>query len=283
MKSKKKKPKSDNIKKYMSYFLVFVLGILVSCGVVYVTAANVIRSSEVRYDNSTSGLTSDNVQDAIEELNNNATNYSAITTRLNNMGKELYPVGSIFISVSSTNPGTFLGGTWVAFGTGRTLVGINTGDGDFNSSEKTGGSKTKTLASGNLPSHTHSIPALSGSAASAGAHTHTVSGTAASAGSHTHSVSTNAQFTVGNGQGSGASGIPAGVSGWGDHWNAHWYNISVNSGGAHTHTVSGTAASAGAHTHTVSTNASTTGATGSGSAFSTMDPYIVVYMWKRTA
>ena len=67
-----------------------------------------------------------------------------------------YPIGSIYIAVVSTNPATLLGfGTWSAFGTGRTLVGIDTGDTDFDVVEETGGAKTVTLTSTEMPSHTH--------------------------------------------------------------------------------------------------------------------------------
>ena len=40
----------------------------------------------------------------------------------------LYPVGSIYINASvSTNPSTLFGfGTWVEFGKGRVLVGVDT-------------------------------------------------------------------------------------------------------------------------------------------------------------
>jgi hypothetical protein len=69
----------------------------------------------------------------------------------------IYPVGSIYISIVSTNPGTYYTGTtWVAFGAGRTLVGLNPSDGDFNSPQETGGSKTHTLTIGQMPSHNHS-------------------------------------------------------------------------------------------------------------------------------
>lgn len=54
----------------------------------------------------------------------------------------LHPVGSIYMSTSATNPTNLFGGTWVAWGAGRVPVGFNGGDGNFNSSEKTGGSKT---------------------------------------------------------------------------------------------------------------------------------------------
>lgn len=56
-----------------------------------------------------------------------------------------YPVGSIYMSAVSTNPSNFMGGTWVAWGSGRVPVGINTSDSDFNTVEKTGGAKTQEL------------------------------------------------------------------------------------------------------------------------------------------
>lgn len=76
-----------------------------------------------------------------------------------------------------------------------------------------------------------------------GAHTHSVSGTAASAGAHTHSMT----FVSG-----GSSGAPG--SGASDYSK---YSVNTSSAGAHTHSVSGTAASAGAHAHTVGIGAHT--------------------------
>lgn len=54
---------------------------------------------------------------------------------------QIYPVGSIYESANSANPATFMGGTWERFGNGRVLVGIDESDADFNTANKTGGSK----------------------------------------------------------------------------------------------------------------------------------------------
>ncbi|HCQ0454912.1 TPA: phage tail protein [Escherichia coli] len=111
-----------------------------------------------------------------------------------------------------------------------------------------------------IKSHTHSASASSTdlgtkttssfdygtkSTNNTGAHTHSVSGTAASAGAHTHTV---ACYPPGNTEqgdkalkGASRAGSSTGTS----------------SAGAHTHPVSGTAASAGAHAHTVGIGAHT--------------------------
>jgi hypothetical protein len=65
-----------------------------------------------------------------------------------------YPVGSVYINASSsTNPATLLGfGTWVAFGAGRVMVGLDAGNAAFDTAEETGGS-----ADAITVSHTHTI------------------------------------------------------------------------------------------------------------------------------
>ena len=67
----------------------------------------------------------------------------------------VYPVGSIYMSVNSTNPASLFGGSWGAWGSGRVPVGVNTSDSNFNSVEKTGGASTHTLTTAQMPSHTH--------------------------------------------------------------------------------------------------------------------------------
>ncbi|MEL7568962.1 MAG: hypothetical protein AAGU14_00195 [Eubacteriaceae bacterium] len=145
----------------------------------------------------------------------------------------MYPVGSIYISVINTNPALLFGGTWVAFANGKTLVGIDTTDTDFDTCEETGGAKTHTLTVDQLPSHNHTA-------------------SSASAGSHNHDIDYDAD---GAGGGIYATVHKAGYVG----------------GDCNTST-------AGAHTHVITINN-----TGSGTAHNNLQPYIVVYMWKRTA
>lgn len=76
-----------------------------------------------------------------------------------------YPVGSVYTSVVATNPNSLLGvGTWVAFGAGRVLVGINASDSDFNTVEEVGGAKTDshTLSINEIPSHVHGYTGVQG-------------------------------------------------------------------------------------------------------------------------
>lgn len=68
-----------------------------------------------------------------------------------------YPVGAIYISVVNTNPGTLFGGTWVAFAVGRTLVGVDTAQAEFDTVEEVGGAKTHTLTLAEIPNATGTI------------------------------------------------------------------------------------------------------------------------------
>lgn len=65
----------------------------------------------------------------------------------------IYPVGSIYINAAvSTNPATLLGfGTWVAFGAGKMIIGLDSTDTDFDSLTDTGGAKTHTLDVTEIP------------------------------------------------------------------------------------------------------------------------------------
>ena len=70
------------------------------------------------------------------------------------------PIGSIYISVINQNPSNYFGGTWEQFANGRTLVGVDTSQTEFNSVEKTGGEKKHTLSVDELAEHAHTFDSI---------------------------------------------------------------------------------------------------------------------------
>jgi hypothetical protein len=89
----------------------------------------------------------------------------------------IYPVGSIYLSVNSTNPSSLFGGSWSLWGSGRVPVCVNTSDSDFNTAQKTGGSKTVTLSTSQIPSHEGHVPNSSYAWDDAGESTYYISNT----------------------------------------------------------------------------------------------------------
>ena len=77
------------------------------------------------------------------------TNYNTVVDTLL---QALYPVGTIYTNATDgTNPATLVGfGTWSAFGTGRVLVAIDSGNTLMDAAEETGGSADAVVVS-----HTH--------------------------------------------------------------------------------------------------------------------------------
>jgi hypothetical protein len=67
----------------------------------------------------------------------------------------VWPIGSVYTSVVSTDPSTLFGGNWEAFGAGRVMVGLDSGDTDFDTVEETGGVKTHALTIAEMPAHSH--------------------------------------------------------------------------------------------------------------------------------
>lgn len=89
------------------------------------------------------------------EIDSGGTGVNSIEGLRMLIGNLMYPIGSIYMSISSTNPSSLFGGTWIAWGSGRVPVGINTSDSNFNSVEKTGGAATHKLTINEMPAHAH--------------------------------------------------------------------------------------------------------------------------------
>lgn len=71
-------------------------------------------------------------------------------TLLSEWADRIYPVGSIYISVDSTSPASFLGGIWEQIKDTFLL-----GAGDTYTNGDTGGEATHTLTIDEMPSHNH--------------------------------------------------------------------------------------------------------------------------------
>lgn len=68
--------------------------------------------------------------------------------------EKAYPVGSVYMSLNSTNPETLFGGKWAPI-RDRFLVGA----GESYAAKATGGEKTHTLTVAEMPAHSHTINA----------------------------------------------------------------------------------------------------------------------------
>ena len=150
------------IKKNIRFIIIVV--ICITCSVLTTFATTTLfNSSEVYYNNTTSGIQADKVQGAIDELYACASNYAAYNQRLTAVESQIYPIGSIYISTTDSTASAVhdrFGGTWVAYATGRTLIGVGTGT-DSNSTSQTfavnstGGEYTHKLTIAEMPSHSH--------------------------------------------------------------------------------------------------------------------------------
>ena len=163
-----------------------------------------------------------------------------------------YPVGAYYMSSDSTSPAVLFGGTWTQI-QNRFIFAAGPGY----SVNSTGGSATKTLSTDNIPSHSHSC-------GSAGSHTHTrgtmnITGTMGSV--DWASIGSSGAFYR-----SGSSGKLENSSGDPDP------NVYFDASRSWT----GETSPNGSHAHTI-------GSTGKGTAFDVMPPYIIAYVWRRTA
>ena len=243
----------------------------------------------------------------------------------------VYPIGIVLQFDNATNPNNIFTGTvWEQIVDGRAARAA-TGPETGSALGQIGaiiGSDTSTLSVSNLPGHTHGMQSHTHAIAShthtmahthsinhdhgavtsssAGAHTHTVSGTAASNGNHNHNQGVAWEQGSDTQYGSATIGNKSRRQDWLDGGNNQYPYTSTN--GAHTHSVSGTAASAGAHTHSVDLpnfsgtsggssagntggtslttggpSNNTTTSTGDGTSFDVRNASHYYAFWKRTA
>lgn len=192
---------------------------------------------------------------------------------------QAWPVGAIYLSVSPTNPGTTFGfGTWEAFGAGRMPVGHDGGDADFDTAEETGGAKTTTLTTAELPAHSHAITDPG--------HTHDVTDPGHTHVQDSHNHTQNAHSHVITSQTATTGSATSYEHGTLDTSSAETEATEVTATATATNqaaTATNQSATTGASVDSGSTGITGTGSSGSGAAFSRMPPYIVVHMWKRTA
>lgn len=112
-------------------------------------------------DNLTNSLTGVNKANTIKDDTNNSKQGGNTYKSIKNILLDsVYPIGSIYISVSDVSPKSFLGGEWEEFAKGRTIVGIdstNNTNTRFKKPGATGGLETVKLDISQLPEHSHSI------------------------------------------------------------------------------------------------------------------------------
>ena len=172
---------------------------------------------------------------------------------------DAYPVGAYYISSESTSPEVLFGGTWVRVQDRMILAA-----GSSYTAGSTGGSATKTLSVANMPTHSHSC-------SSTGNHTHTrgnmnITGTFGTGGMTPNLFKGDTSGAFYN---SGTNGNRYGNA---ETENDRTSKITLDA----SRNWSGATSSNGNHQHTIGNN-------GSGTAFNIMPPYIVAYVWRRTA
>ena len=204
------------------------------------------------------------VNTAVNTANNAANTAEQVKVEMDAVTNKLWPVDSIYISVKNVNPGTFFGGSWVPFATGKTIVGVDTGQGEFNAVEKSGGHKElQNHAHGmnnhvhSLNNHTHTVPN----------HVHTMQG----AGNHYHYLGINKDAVQKGTSYNKPNNFESGSTS---------YKSNTTGNHAHTMNSSGTCTTGGNSGNTGGNSGNTT-STGGGNA-GNLQPYITVYMWKRT-
>ena len=182
---------------------------------------------------------------------------------------ELYPVGSIYMTVLNINPSVAFGGKWERYAVGKTIIGVDENDNDYSTVKKTGGTKTFNNSHSHSMSHTHAV----------NGHTHgtnAVALTVAQMPVHTHSAGFESDgFTAHR------TGVTGGFSvGFLNDKSGEImaYRQPENAGSGQTHSHGNTASSG-----TLTSNGASVSSTGSNgqSNQSVVQPFITTYIWVR--
>lgn len=226
----------------------------------------------------------------------------------------IYPVGSIYINTTNIDPAPLFGGTWtrlkdrMLYLADNNVVSGSTGGAASVSYTPAGTVGSHTLTTDEIPSHNHSF---TGSEVTSGnqsaGHTHsyteyyatTTSSTALSAStspSHNHGYGSSGwKVDHTHARNSGACLALNGdwAGGAGGNTNNNGSSSGHTHSGANTHTSRNTTDNSANHTHSITADGSigntgggkghNHGFTGTATTLNTMPPYLVVYVWQRTA
>lgn len=160
---------------------------------------------------------------------------------------DVYPVGSIYMSVNNTNPGTLFGGTWQQIQDHFLLAA-----GSSYAAGSTGGAATVTLNTNQIPAHTHGSKTLSGKMSMRRFGT----------------SDSGADIVI-----TGPSGINGIISRATTTWSGTHGVVNIGSRNQSNPMVDVITVTA-THEHN---------SVGGGQAHNNMPPYLAVYVWKRTA
>lgn len=201
-----------------------------------------------------------------------------------------FPVNAVMIFTVNQNPNSIWSETtWELFGQGKTLIGLDAGDTDYNTALKTGGAKTISLShthstsghaltTSEMPSHSHSF----GSHSHSMNHSHSDTFSVGSGGAHLHDIKRcSTSYEGGRGSFRVLGWKTASVSGEGFSISAPYFDqksagsgsdfgtITVSYDSEHIHSVDGETNMANAHTHSISGSVSSySGSTGTASGSS---------------
>ena len=180
-----------------------------------------------------------------------------------NLKNRLYPVGTVYQTFTNGNPSSLLGfGTWSLIDSAVVLVSAGTNY----PAKSTGGSYTQSLTVNNIPPHSHTV-----SLNDTGSHAHT-------RGALNFTGAFTGRWLGHNSGGTWTDAFKSTTAATGSEGATHEDGTAVRVNFEAGLAWSGALSWSGDHSHTVTLNS-----TGSGSAFSIMQPYVIAYMWRRTA